>query len=232
MNSEETGSAEPAERLRQNRARAVPRLHVVCPDVILRKANAELRLIELLEAGAADVALHLRPRETPVRRCLDLAFRLTPIADRSGSWLVVNGRTDVARIVRPQAVQLGHGALPVGAVRILLGPECAIGVSVHSWDDCRRAQAAGADFLLLGTIFPTPSHSGEAGAGPSLVSRCAGTELPVIAIGGIDDSNIAEVRGAGAHGAAVIRAVWEADDPVGAIRRLCALLRSDETSGE
>ena len=106
----------------------------------------------------------------------------------------------------------------------VLGPGCAIGVSVHSLEDCRRAEGAGADYLLLGTIFPTPSHPGEPGAGLSLIARCAGSELPLIAIGGIDGSSVAEVLGAGAHGAAVIRAVWEAADPVLAVRRLCASL--------
>lgn len=181
-------------------------------------------LTALLDAGTVDVALHLRPRETPVRRCLELARRLVPIAADRGSWLVINGRTDVARIAGPQAVQLGRGALPVCVVRDLLGPGCAIGVSAHSSDDCRRAEQAGADYLLLGTIFPTPSHPGEPGAGLSLIARCAGSNLPLIAIGGIDGSSVAEVLAAGAHGAAVVRAVWEAADPVQAVRRLCASL--------
>jgi len=221
---------EPGGEVRRSRA-APPRLHVICRDEILGKTDAERRLAALLDAGKDGIALHLRPRETTVRRCLDLARRLVPIAEDSGSWLVINGRTDVARIARPHAVQLGQGTLPVDAVRALLGPECAIGVSVHSSDDCRRAKAAGADYLLLGTIFPTPSHPGEPGAGLSLISRCAGMNLPLIAIGGIDGASVAEVRKAGAHGAAVVRAVWEAEDPVLAVRRLCESLRPDEGSG-
>lgn len=231
MSSAGTEPVEPGEEVRRRRAAAPPRLHVICRDEVLMKPDAERRLAVLLDAGTDGIALHLRPRETPVRRCLDLACRLVPIADDSGSWLVINGRTDVARIARPHAVQLGQGSLPVDAVRALLGPDCAIGVSAHSSDDCRRAKAAGADYLLLGTIFPTPSHPGVPGAGLSLITRCVATNLPVIAIGGIDVVSVAEVRRAGAHGAAVVRAVWEAEDPVRAVRRLCERLCPDECSG-
>ena len=204
---------------------------MICRDEILAKADAPGSLAALLVAGTGDIALHLRPRATPVRRCLDLARRLVPIAADCGSWLVINGRTDVARIVRPQAVQLGHGALPVDAVRDLLGPGCAIGVSAHSSDDCRRAEKAGADYLLLGTIFATPSHPEEPGAGLSLIARCAGSDLPLIAIGGIDGSSVAGVLSAGAHGVAVVRAVWDADEPVRTVRRLCAALDRSASCG-
>ena len=224
MSGEATGSVESGVAPPGTRARATPRLHVICGDEVLGKADAVHSLAALFDAGAADVALHIRPRGTPVRRCLELARRLVPIATERGSWLVINGRTDVARIAGPQAVQLGHGALPVDAVRVLLGPGCAIGVSAHSVDDCRRAEQSGADYLLLGTIFPTPSHPGEPGAGLSLIARCAGSDLPLIAIGGVDGSSVAEVLGAGAHGVAVVRAVWDAGDPVEAVRRLCAAI--------
>jgi thiamine biosynthesis protein ThiS len=117
-------------------------------------------------------------------------------------------------------------------VRALLGPECAIGVSVHSPEECHQAQTAGADYLLLGTIFATPSHPGEPGAGVSLISRCADAGPPLIAIGGMDESCIPDVIEAGARGIAVIRAVWGADDPVHAVRRLASLLAEQASSGE
>lgn len=207
----------------------LPGLHVICPDAVLDRDDAAERITALFEAGGRGIAVHLRPRETSARRCLELALRTRPIAEGAGGWLVINGRTDVARIARSQAAQLGHGALPVEAARAVLGPECAIGVSVHSPEGCRRAQTAGADYLLLGTIFPTPSHPGETGAGLSLISRCADAGCPLIAIGGVDESRIPEVMGAGAHGIAVIRAVWGSDDPVRAVRRICSLLEEQVT---
>ncbi len=178
----------------------------------------------LYEAGGDALALHLRPRSASVRRCWELAGTLTPVAARTGGWIVINGRTDVAKLVDADAVQLGHGALPIDAARELLGRDCAIGVSVHSEQEARQADEAGADFLLLGTIFPTASHPGEPGSGVSIIRGCAGLTAPVIAIGGIDERRISTVVEAGASGVAVIRAVWDDDEPADAVRRLIAEL--------
>jgi thiamine biosynthesis protein ThiS len=198
----------------------VPPFHVICPDEQIEREDAAARMGAALAAGGDSMALHLRPRSASAGRCLDLARTLLPAADRSGGWIVINGRTDVAMLVDVDAVQLGRGALPIDTARTMLNAGCAIGVSVHSEAEARQAAAAGADFLLLGTIFSTPSHPGEPGSGVSRIRACAGLPAPVIAIGGIDETRIAAVMEAGAAGVAVIRAVWGDDDPAGAVRRL------------
>jgi thiamine-phosphate diphosphorylase len=105
-----------------------------------------------------------------------------------------------------------------------------VGVSTHGLEESREASALGADFLLLGTIFSTPSHPGMPGSGVELISSCAGVGTPVIAIGGIDVQSVGPVISAGAHGVAVIRAVLERDDPAAEVRRLiCALEEYTET---
>jgi len=168
--------------------------------------------------------VHLRPRSVPPVRCLELAQELVPRADVTGGWIVVNGRTDIARVAGAHAVQLGRGSLPIDAVRRVLDPDCVVGVSVHGPVESREASALGADFLLLGTIFSTPSHPGRPAGGVELISSCASAGPPVIAIGGIDVRSIGPVTSAGAHGVAVIRAVLESDDPAAAVRGLvCAL---------
>ena len=172
------------------------------------------------------MAVHLRPRSIPPVRCLELAGELVPRAEVAGGWIVVNGRIDVARIVKAHAVQLGHGSLPVEAVRRVLEHTCAIGVSVHGPEESREATSLGADYLLLGTIFPTSSHPGMPAGGLGLVASCADAGLPVIGIGGIDAASIGPVISAGAHGVAVIRAVWESDDPAAAVHRLVGCLEA------
>ncbi|MCL7956568.1 MAG: sulfur carrier protein ThiS [marine benthic group bacterium] len=208
------------------RPRSVPGLHVICPDDQLEREDALLTMSALCTAGGAGLALHLRPRRVSARRCWELARALSPISSRTGGWIVINGRTDVAKLIDVDAVQLGHGALPIDAARELLGGDCAIGVSVHSEAEAFRADQAGADFLLLGTIFPTASHPDEPGAGVSRIHGCFGLEAPVIAIGGIDESRVSTVIEAGASGVAVIRAVWGAHDPADAVRRLIAELET------
>ena len=84
------------------------------------------------------------------------------------------------------------------------------------------AVAEGADYLLLGTIFPTPSKPGRPGAGAALVREVSAlvSPLPVLAIGGIDTGRAREARAAGAHGVAVCGAILTEDDPRGAAERL------------
>jgi len=176
--------------------------------------------------------VHLRPRRVSSLRCLELARELVPRAAVTGGWLVLNGRTDIACVTGAHAVQLGRGALPIDAARRVLDPDCAVGVSVHGAEESREASALGADFLLLGTIFSTPSHPGMPAGGEALISACADAGPPVIAIGGIDMDLIGSVNSAGAYGVAVIRAVWQADDPAGAVQRLVlALERQTGASG-
>ncbi len=203
-----------------------PPLHVICPDAELTRPDAEARLGAVLGAGGDAVALHLRPRAAPVRVCLDLAQALVPVATESGGWVVLNGRVDIALAAGAQAVQLGRGALPIGAARKVLGPRRAIGASVHGSAECHEAFAQGADYVLLGTIFPTPSHPGAPLGGTERIARCAGAGGPLIAIGGIDASSIPGVLAAGAHGVAVIRAVWGRTDPVRAVHELRAALET------
>lgn len=174
--------------------------------------------------------MHIRPRSLPPVRCLELAKELVPRADATGGWIVVNGRADIARVAGAHGVQLGRGSLPIDAVRRVLDPGCVVGVSIHGLEESREASALGADFLLLGTIFSTPSHPGMPGSGVELISSCAGVGTPVIAIGGIDVQSVGPVISAGAHGVAVIRAVLERDDPAAEVRRLiCALEEYTET---
>jgi thiamine-phosphate pyrophosphorylase len=104
-----------------------------------------------------------------------------------------------------------------------------LGVSVHGAREAVEAARDGANFLILGTIHPTPSHPGRDGAGPELI-RATRDELDaggfdrvgIVAIGGIDAANMVETFAAGAAGVAVQRAVWEATDPAAAAGRLVA----------
>lgn len=170
------------------------------------------------------MAVHLRPRSVAPVRCLELARNLVRRASTTGGWVVLNGRVDIARIAGAHAVQLGRGSLPIDAARRVLGPTCALGVSVHGPEASRDASARGADYLLLGTIFPTPSHPGMPAAGVELIASCADAGVPVIGIGGIDADSIDAVCTSGAHGVAVIRAVWQSDDPAAEVRRLVRAL--------
>lgn len=217
----------------RDRSASVPRLHVLATDEVAAEVDVAAAGRRLLAGCGPELALHLRLREATGRELHDLAGELSGEADRRGGWCVVNGRLDVALTAGAQAVQLGSGALPVGrAVEVAAdaGVPLAVGASVHGAEEARDSAADGANYLLLGTIFATPSHPGREGAGPGLVAACADLPVPVVAIGGVDRGRVPEVTEAGAHGVAVVRAVWTAPDPVAAARELLEALGGEPTT--
>ena len=83
-------------------------------------------------------------------------------------------------------------------------------------EEAAAAVDEGADYLVVGTVYPTPSHPGPA-SGVGLVTACATLGLPVIAIGGVTPAHVPELVAAGAYGVAAIRALWHAADPARAV---------------
>jgi thiamine-phosphate diphosphorylase len=178
----------------------------------------------MIVAGRNRIALHLRLRDIGGRDFYKLARRLAEAAAETGSWCVINDRVDVALAAGAQGVQLGAGALPVDVVRGLCGSSLAIGASVHSAGEAGSRVAEGADFLVAGSVFPTATHPDRPPEGTSLVTACTTAGVPVVGIGGIDPGNVREVVAAGAAGIAVIRAVWQAEDPADMALRLIDLV--------
>src|SRR4051794_3258765 len=133
---------------------------------------------------------------------------------RPETLLIVNDRLDVALLAGADGVQLGEAGLPVAEARRVAPERFLLGRSVHSVDGAIRAAEDGAGYLLAGTIFPSRSHPGGGTHGTELIRAIrARTGLPLIAIGGINASNVADVMDAGADGVAVISAVLGESNP-------------------
>jgi thiamine-phosphate pyrophosphorylase len=138
---------------------------------------------------------------------------------RHGARLVINDRADVALAAEADGVQRAHDSLPVAALRGI-GRHLLIGASVHSVDEARAAAEEGADFLVFGPVYDTPSKRAYGPPqGLDALRRVAGeVTRPVLAIGGITAARVREVLGAGAAGVAVISAILAADRPGDATR--------------
>ena len=163
-------------------------------------------------AGGVNM-VQLRGKGLPGGELLLLAQQMREVT-LGRALLLVNERVDVALAAGADGVQLGEAAMPVEAARGLSGDRLLIGRSVHSQKGAQDAEAQGADFLVVGTIFPTASKSGMAPAGPELLSRIAKTvTIPFLAIGGVNRENVAQVMEQGCSGAAVISAILGAEDP-------------------
>lgn len=194
--------------------RPLPRLHAVTNDRICRGADFGVQAAAIAAAGSG-VALHARAPESNAAQLTVFARRLVALAKPAEAAVVVSGRPDIARGVGAQGIQLRAGDLEVSEARAVLGGGW-IGRSVHSEEEAAAAVAAGADYLVVGTIFETASHPGRAASGLEMVTRCAALGKPVLAIGGMNPERARQAVEAGAWGVAAISALWLADDPYAA----------------
>lgn len=211
----------------------IPPLHVVVPDRAARLRGFLPTAFTMLERAAGRLALHLRLKDTPGRRIHALAAELSAAADRRGGWCVVNERVDVAMTAGAGSVQLGAAALSPAAVRRIAGEHLRIGVSVHGADGAERAEREGANHVVVGTIFESPSHPGRTAAGPDLLQACRRrVDLPIVAIGGVTVGRVEEVLGAGADAVAVLSAVWDDARPTAAVEDFLEALPARPGSAE
>lgn len=191
--------------------RTLPRLHIVTDDAVLADPGFRERSAVILRAGCDRVALHLRGHRTSGRVLAGYAEHCVSIARRSGAFVLVNDRVDVALAFAADGVQLGSRSLPVTDARALLGARRVIGVSVHSLEEARHAAEKGADFLVAGTLYTSMSHPGRQAAGISWLKELSRSGPPVIGIGGIEPADVPAVLDAGAYGVAAIRGIWAAE---------------------
>ena len=193
----------------------LPRLHAITDERIARRADLDHVARALAVAGGANLALHARGRALSGLEHYDLSFHLSNVP----AALFVNDRLDVALAVKAIGVQLGAASLPVSAAR-RLHAAWWIGKSVHDFAAAEAAKAEGADYLLVGPVYPTATHPDRPPLGLQTLGEISRLGLPVIAIGGISPARARAVRAAGAYGAAAIRALWDAADPADAARRM------------
>lgn len=194
----------------------VPILHVVTDDAVVAREGFLAAADAVMAAGRMEVAVHLRARMSG-RRLWETARALHSLAVERDAWVMVNDRADVA-LAAADGVQVGGRGLAAADARRVMGDERMVGVSVHSVEEAREALAGAPDFLLAGTIWPTPSHPGRAGAGVERIREVAALGVPTIAIGGVTAARAGDARRAGAAGVAVLRGVWDAPDPAAAVR--------------
>ena len=131
---------------------------------------------------------------------------------------------ELAAAVGADGVHVGQEDLEAGQARAKLGPDKLIGVSAHTVEEARRAQAAGADYLGVGAVFPTGTKDDvDLLSYRTLKAICAAVDIPVVAIGGIGPHNVMELAGSGICGIAVVSALYAQPDVERAARTLRAL---------
>ncbi len=180
------------------------------------KANSPEEILRLVQAAVdAEVPLfQIREKALSGRALYELVTRAVEITAGSGTRLLVNDRSDIARAAGANGVHLTTQSLPADVVRQTCGPDFLIGVSTHSRDEARAAQQAGADFVVFGPIFETESKRafGEPQGLEKLRELTSELgEFPVLAIGGVTLDNVGACFKAGASGVAAIRLLNDAE---------------------
>ncbi len=182
--------------------------------------------LQRTERAAASLAVQLREKDLSARELYDLGARLLEVLSPHRVPLLINDRLDVALALDAAGVHLAGHSLPTRSARHVLGSDKLLGVSTHSLDAARQAAEDGADFVVFGPIFATPSKLayGPPQGLPQLAAVVREIPIPVLGIGGITPASLPQVRQTGAHGVAMVRAVLAASDPCAAARQLCTAL--------
>jgi len=194
------------------------------PDLSLGRPTIEL-VKQALEGGAG--AIQLRNKKASKRELITEGSEIKALCQAFGALFIVNDHADVAVALDADGVHLGQEDLPAEVARRILGSQKIVGCSAHTIEEALEAERAGADYLGVGTIFPTASKEKIRLASPGRISEIKmHVKIPIVAIGGIKATNADQVLAAGADAVAVITAVVSAPNPREAAAELVALVNN------
>jgi len=183
-------------------------------DVILRSVRGGARYVQI------------REKDQSTRDFIEEAVRIKEILTPFSVPLIINDRVDVALAVKADGVHVGQDDMPYKMARSLMGPGAIIGLSVEKWEDVEEAEVLDCDYIGVSPVFETPTKTDTKGAwGLDGLSRIrAFSRHSLVAIGGLNASNAADVVKAGGDCVAVVSAVCAAADPEAASRELVGII--------
>ena len=165
--------------------------------------------------------VQLREKDLTRASLLDEARQLRELCRRHHVPFFVNDSIELALACGSDGVHVGQDDMPVREVRARVGDDMLVGVSAHTVEEARAAQADGADCLGVGAVFATGTKSdAHAVSLGTLRDICLAVDVPVVAIGGIGRDNISQLAGTGVDGVAVVSAVFGAADIEASSREL------------
>lgn len=199
------------------------RLYAVTDRSWLKEGESLARVVEeLILAGLTCVQLREKDADDDTVRAL--AMELKTICNRYHVPLIINDRPDLAREIGADGVHVGLSDMGIEKAREYLGDGFIIGGSAHNVSEALAAQRAGADYIGCGAVFGSKTkHNVTTLALEELQRITQAVTIPVVAIGGINLTNVHQLCKSGIDGIAVISALFAADDKVGAVRDFLAV---------
>ena len=183
-------------------------------------------LLEQVECAlkGGSTCVQLREKELDESAFLEEAIQMKQLCARYGVPFIVNDNVEIAIQCGADGVHVGQSDMEAGHVRQMVGDKMMIGVSARTVEEALAAQAAGADYLGVGAMFSTSTKLDAHVLGyQTLKDICAAVDIPVTAIGGINEENMMRLSGSGVDGVALVSAIFAAADIEAACRRLKAM---------
>jgi thiamine-phosphate pyrophosphorylase len=164
-----------------------------------------LQLARAACQGGARI-IQYRDKEDSSARRLNVARQIRNITREHGTLFIVNDQIDIALLSEADGVHLGQEDIAIADARSLLPSRMIIGVSCSSLEQARAAMGQGADYLGIGAVFATPVKAAYPIVGLDLLRQIvAEISIPLVAIGGINLDNMAEVKATGIRNVAMVR---------------------------
>lgn len=174
---------------------------------------------EAIAGGATFV--QLREKDLTTEEIVAEAAEIIPVCRAAGVPFVIDDDVEAARRSGADGVHVGQSDTACAEARSALGPEAIVGVSAQTVEEALAAQAAGADYLGVGAMYGTPTKPDAVDVTFEELARiCAAVDIPVTAIGGINARTMGSLAGTGVAGAAVVSAIFAAEDIEAATREL------------
>lgn len=171
--------------------------------------------------------VQLREKMLSTRAYFELAQWVKLITDRYQIPLIIDDRVDICLAVDAAGVHIGDDELPVAMTRQLIGPDKVLGVSTKTVETAVAAVAAGADYLGVGAIFPTQTKANAAVTPIAILKAItAQVAVPVVAIGGVKEANLATFKDTGIAGVAIVSEIMQAPDIAHKVQALRTKLKA------
>ncbi|MFC5080358.1 Thiamine-phosphate synthase [Vibrio thalassae] len=181
-----------------------------------------------VEGGVTMV--QIREKHHDIRTFINKAAAVKKALEGTNVPLIINDRVDVALAVDADGVHLGQTDMPATLARTLIGEDKILGLSIESEAQLQQAKQLPIDYIGLSAIFSTATKTNiktEWGL-EGLSNALQQITLPIVAIGGINETNLLDVAKTGVHGVAIVSAISHADSPKQAAQRLLTLLEQTE----
>ncbi len=211
--------------LRQDKIKCLPGLYVII-DTQALKGRSHLEVARQAICGGAKT-IQLRDKLQGKKELLPIAQQLRKLCAEHNVLFIMNDYLDITLATDADGLHLGQQDLPTKVVRKLLPIDKILGYSTNTVDQAIAAASDGADYIAVGSMYPTPSKETAIIVGRDRLRQVRqAISLPLVAIGGINKDNAAEVIAAGADSVAVISAILQADSPEEAARQIVARLEA------